>query len=218
MKFGSSKWWMFCKRCSWCLIQLWNWSVLISINISCKTNKLDKFKFYLSFSKTRTSNLSSFVYYSWQSKIKNIVKCAGAETCSLKINTDLRHKIIILAFWAVLLRWGDLSISLREKCQYSELFWSECGKYGQNNSEFGLFLRSVNSHQLAKRTPFFDKTSEWLPLQIKAKYMKRHKFLSLLYPHTHTTSFQRVYDVIRHHTTLHPSWNNAVRLQGRLSL
>lgn len=56
---------------------------------------------------------------------------------------------------ATLLQVTNQRRTLREKCQYPELFWSvfartgaECGakagKYRQDNSEYGHFLRSGN--------------------------------------------------------------------------
>ena len=55
--------------------------------------------FYLSFSKAMTLNCSSLVYYSWKGLfLQNILKCVEGQTSSLKINTDLLHKITMPAF------------------------------------------------------------------------------------------------------------------------
>ena len=60
---------------------------------------------------TGISNSSSFVYYSWESLFpQNMLKCAGALTCSLEENIDLWQKTNFLTFWAVLITRGTLWI------------------------------------------------------------------------------------------------------------
>ena len=77
---------------------LWLRTILRELSILKAT--AEKYQvLYLGFSNAMTLNCSSFVYYSWKSLfLHDILKCGEEETSSLKINTDLWHKVTIPAF------------------------------------------------------------------------------------------------------------------------